>query len=423
MIPILKIRNAPETVKQKLTKKHFKDLHLVDEILSLDDERKSIQKQLDDTLAEVNTISKQVGIFFKEGKTQDANDAKEQSMALKSKTDSLTQSLREVEEKIVQIHVQMPNLPHDSVPEGRVAEDNKTVRTWGEMPKLPEGAMPHWDLAKKYQLFDLDLGVKLTGAGFPVFKGKGAKLERALIAFFLDENTKAGYTEIIPPLMVNEESAYATGQLPDKEGQMYVIQEDRPFYMIPTSEVPVTNIYRDTVLSAQDLPQKLTAFSQCFRREAGSYGKDVRGLNRVHQFDKVEIVQLQHPDQSYQALEEMTAHVEGLLQKLGLHYRVLHLCGGDMSFASAMTYDLEVYSAAQERWLEVSSVSNFEDFQTNRLKARFKDENGKMQLCHSLNGSSLALPRIFAALLENNQTENGIKIPEVLVPYTGFEYI
>ncbi len=423
MIPIHKIKQNQEAVIEALTKKHFKDISLIDTLIEKDEARKNVQKKLDDVLFEVNSISKEVGNLFKQGKAEEAEVLKNKSSELKSTTENLSQSLKSIENEIHDIHIQFPNIPHESVPKGKTAEDNTTVRSWGTRPILAKNAVPHWDLASKYDLFDLDLGSKLTGAGFPVFKGKGAKLQRALAQFFLDENTAAGYQEIIPPLMVNEASAYATGQLPDKEGQMYIINEERPFYMIPTAEVPVTNIYRDKVLSLQDLPVKLTAFSQCFRREAGSYGKDVRGLNRVHQFDKVEIVQLVNPENSYQILEEMTAHVEGILQKLGLEYRVLLLCGGDMSFASAKTYDLEVYSAAQEKWLEVSSVSNFEDFQTNRLKARYKDEEGKTKLCHSLNGSALALPRIYAAILENYQTEDGIKIPDVLVPYTGFNKI
>lgn len=423
MIPIHKIKQNQEAVIDALTKKHFKDISLIDTLIEKDEARKNVQKKLDDVLFEVNSISKEVGNLFKQGKANEAEALKNKSSELKSETETLTQSLKKIEKEIQDIHIQFPNIPHESVPNGKTAEDNITVRSWGTRPSLPKNAVPHWDLASKYDLFDLDLGSKLTGAGFPVFKGKGAKLQRALAQFFLDENTAAGYHEIIPPLMVNEASAYATGQLPDKEGQMYVINEERPFYMIPTAEVPVTNIFRDKVLTLQELPVKLTAFSQCFRREAGSYGKDVRGLNRVHQFDKVEIVQLVKPENSYQILEEMTTHVESILQKLGLEYRVLLLCGGDMSFASAKTYDLEVYSAAQEKWLEVSSVSNFEDFQTNRLKTRYKDEEGKTKLCHSLNGSALALPRIYAAILENYQTEDGIKIPDVLVPYTGFNKI
>lgn len=421
MIPILKLRNNPEEIKTKLQKKHFKEIHLIDEIIVLDTKRKNTQKKLDDVLAESNTLSKQIAIYFKEGKSAEAESAKNKSGKLKDAINLLTLELKDTETSIQEIHVLLPNIPHANVVEGKTPEDNKVVKTWGKEPILSKNALPHWELAKKYDVFDLDLGVKLTGAGFPVFKGKGAKLERALIQFFLDEAIEAGYTEIIPPLMVNEKSAFATGQLPDKEGQMYFTQDG--FYLIPTSEVPITNIYRDTIVQESELPVKLTAYSQCFRREAGSYGKDVRGLNRVHQFDKIEIVQIDHPERSYETLEKMLKHVEGLLQKLGLQYRVLLLCGGDMSFTSAMTYDLEVYSAAQEKWLEVSSVSNFEDYQSNRLKTRYKDADGNIKLCHTLNGSALALPRIVASILENYQTDEGIKMPEVLIPYTKFEMI
>jgi seryl-tRNA synthetase len=421
MIPIQKIRANRDEVINQLTKKNFKSLELIDQLIAADDNRKSTQKKLDDILARSNTISKQIAIYFQEGKKEEADKAKEESSNLKSTTQSLSDELKKIEQDLQDIHVLIPNLPHESVVKGFAAEDNVTIRSGGEIPKLIDGAIPHWELCKKYDIIDFDLGVKLTGAGFPVYKGKGAKLERALIQYFLDKASDAGYLEIIPPLMVNEASAFATGQLPDKEGQMY--QNHDGFYMIPTAEVPVTNIYRDTVIAEGDLPIKMTAYSQCFRREAGSYGKDVRGLNRLHQFDKVEIVQLVKPETSYDTLEVMTTHVENLLIDLGLPYRVLLLCGGDMSFGSALTYDLEVYSTAQEKWLEVSSVSNFEDFQTNRLKSRFKNADGKIELCHSLNGSALALPRIVAALLENNQTEDGIKIPAVLVPYTKFEYI
>jgi seryl-tRNA synthetase len=421
MIPIHKIRSNKEEIAEKLKKKHFLNLGLLDDILAVDDNRKAAQRQLDDLLAQSNQLSKQIPVLMKDGKKEEAEKLKTESANLKSATQAFADEMRALEKQIIDIHVQIPNIPHDSVGPGRVAEDNVTIRSGGDMPKLIKGALPHWELTKKYDIIDFDLGVKLTGAGFPVYKGKGAKLERALIQYFLDKATDAGYLEIIPPLMVNEESAFATGQLPDKEGQMY--QNHDGFYMIPTAEVPVTNIYRDTVIAEAELPIKLTAYSQCFRREAGSYGKDVRGLNRLHQFDKVEIVQLVKPETSYSILESMTSHVENILKELGLPYRVLLLCGGDMSFASALTYDLEVYSAAQEKWLEVSSVSNFEDFQANRLKARYKNAEGKIELCHTLNGSALALPRIVAALLENNQTENGIKIPEVLIPYTKFDYI
>lgn len=421
MIPILKLRNERERIVKGLQKKHFTQLALLDEIILLDDKRKNTQKQLDDILAESNQISKQIPILMKEGKKEEAEQLKANSANLKSAIQSLSDEMKSLEQDILSLHVQIPNIPSDKVVEGRIAEDNLTVKTVGTIPTLSQGALPHWELAKKYDIIDFDLGVKLTGAGFPVYKGKGAKLERALIQFFLDRATDAGYTEIIPPLMVNEASAFATGQLPDKEGQMY--QNHDGFYMIPTSEVPVTNIYRDVVMVEDELPVRLTAYSQCFRREAGSYGKDVRGLNRLHQFDKVEIVQIVKPDTSYTTLDTMVSHVEGLLNDLELPYRVLLLCGGDMSFASALTYDLEVYSAAQERWLEVSSVSNFEDFQANRLKARYKNAEGKINLCHTLNGSALALPRIVAALLENHQTPEGIKIPKALIKYTGFEFI
>lgn len=421
MIPIQKIRNEQERIIEGLKKKNFTDLQLLNDILSLDDQRKEVQKQLDDILALSNTLSKDIAVYFKEGKKAEAEAAKSESTNLKGKTQHLMDELRDVERKILDIHVLIPNIPHVNVPQGKMPEDNVEVRKGGRIPTLPTNALPHWELAKKYDIIDFDLGVKLTGAGFPVYKGKGAKLERALIQYFLDKAEAAGYREIIPPLMVNEASAFATGQLPDKEGQMYVNQDG--YYMIPTSEVPVTNIYRDEVLAESELPVKMCAYSQCFRREAGSYGKDVRGLNRLHQFDKVEIVQIVHPDTSYQVLDTMVAHVENLLNELGLPYRVLSLCGGDMSFGSAHTYDLEVFSAAQERWLEVSSASNFEDFQANRLKVRFRNQEGKMTLCHTLNASALALPRILAALLENNQTEDGIKIPEVLVKYTGWDRI
>lgn len=421
MIPILKIRNERERVERGLKKKNFGQLELLDEIILQDDKRKDIQRQLDDILAQSNSISKQIAQYFQEGKKAEAEAAKLESSGLKERTQQLSDELKSIEKTILEIHVLLPNVPHDNVPEGKTPEENVTVKTGGAMPVLTGSALPHWELAKKYDIIDFDLGVKLTGAGFPVYKGKGAKIERALIQYFLDKATDAGYTEIIPPLMVNEASAFATGQLPDKEGQMYQNQDG--FFMIPTSEVPVTNIYRDTLVTEAELPIKMTAYSQCFRREAGSYGKDVRGLNRLHQFDKVEIVQIVHPEKSYEILDTMVAHVENLLNELELPYRILSLCGGDMSFGSAHTYDLEVYSAAQERWLEVSSVSNFEDFQANRLKVRYKNAEGKINLCHTLNGSALALPRILAALLENNQTDEGIKIPKVLQKYTGWDSI
>jgi seryl-tRNA synthetase len=421
MIPILKIRNERERVEAGLHKKNFKEIHLIDELLKMDDNRKTTQRQLDEILSKSNNLSKSIPQFIKEGKKSEAEAAKKESASLKAETQNLSDELKDIERKILDIHTQIPNVPHENVPTGKTPENNVEVRNGGTIPNLPEKALPHWELTKKYDIIDFDLGSKITGAGFPVYKGKGAKLQRALIQYFLDKAINAGYLEIMPPLMVNSDSAYATGQLPDKEGQMYQNQDG--FYMIPTSEVPVTNIYRDQVISESELPIKMTAYSQCFRREAGSYGKDVRGLNRLHQFDKVEIVQLVKPENSYATLDQMVKHIENLLIELELPYRVLSLCGGDMSFASAHTFDLEVYSAAQERWLEVSSASNFEDFQANRLKARYKNAEGKIELCHTLNGSALALPRIVAALLENNQTESGIRIPNILIPYTGFDMI
>jgi seryl-tRNA synthetase len=422
MLEIALIRSNAAFVKERLAIKNFKDIHLVDEVLAVDEKRRSIQKQLDDNLAQQNLIAKEIGDLFKQGKKAEAETKKQETVSLKEESKSLEAELSKQEEEMKDLLVRIPNLPSASVPAGKTPEDNEVVKQVGEIPVLSENALPHWDLAKKYDLFDLELGVKITGAGFPVYKGKGAKLQRALISFFLDNAVAAGYTEVIPPHMVNEASAFGTGQLPDKEGQMYHIGLDE-FYMIPTAEVPVTNIVRDEILEEKKLPIKFAAHSPCFRREAGSYGKDVRGLNRVHQFEKVEIVQVAHPDKSYEVLEEMVKHVEGLLQKLELPYRILRLCGGDMSFASALTYDFEVYSTAQKRWLEVSSVSNFETFQSNRMKTRFRDENKKTRLVHTLNGSALALPRIVASLLENHQTENGIRIPAALQPYTGFDFI
>jgi seryl-tRNA synthetase len=420
MLEIAAIRANAEDIKQRLAKKHFKELNLIDEILGVDEKRRATQTKLDENLARQNAIAKEIGDLFKQGKKEDAEAKKAETVKLKEDSKQYEADLAKAEEEMKDILVRIPNVPHASVPQGRTPEENEVVKTVGEIPKLHEGAQPHWDLAKKYDLFDLELGVKITGAGFPVYKKQGAKLQRALISFFLDHAVEAGYTEVIPPHMVNEASAFATGQLPDKEGQMYVTKEES-FYLIPTAEVPVTNIVRDEILDS--LPVKFAAYSPCFRREAGSYGKDVRGLNRVHQFDKVEIVQIAHPDKSYEVLEEMARHVETLLQKLELPYRILRLCGGDMSFASALTYDFEVYSTAQQRWLEVSSVSNFETFQSNRMKVRFRDENKKTRLAHTLNGSALALPRIVASLLENHQTANGINIPKALQPYTGFASI
>lgn len=420
MLEIATIRNNAEAVKQRLAVKNFKEMNLIDEVLQIDAQRRATQTKLDENLAKQNAIAKEIGELFKQGKKDDAESKKAETAKLKEDSKQFEADLTKAEDEIKDILVRIPNTPHSSVPLGKTPEENEVVKTVGEIPTLHEGAQPHWDLAKKYDLFDLELGVKITGAGFPVYKKHGAKLQRALISFFLDHAVEAGYMEVIPPHMVNEASAFATGQLPDKEGQMYVTKEEG-FYLIPTAEVPVTNIVRDEIL--ETLPAKFTAYSPCFRREAGSYGKDVRGLNRVHQFDKVEIVQIVHPDKSYEVLEEMAKHVEVLLQKLELPYRVLRLCGGDMSFASALTYDFEVYSAAQKRWLEVSSVSNFETFQSNRMKVRFRDENKKTRLAHTLNGSALALPRIVASLLENHQTADGIHIPAALQAYTGFEKI
>ncbi|HPO64761.1 MAG TPA: serine--tRNA ligase [Bacteroidales bacterium] len=423
MLTLNLLKERKEYVLERLQVKNFKQLELVDQVLELDAKRRQTQQEFDATQAEMNRISKQIGQLIKEGKNEEAQQARQQTAQLKEGLKILSDKLAGLEKELESVLVLLPNLPHPSVPAGTSADDNVVVRTGGSMPQLPENALPHWDLAKKYQIIDFELGVKLTGAGFPVYLGKGSKLQRALINFFLDEAQKAGYTEVMPPLMVNEDSGFGTGQLPDKEGQMYHVTADN-YYLIPTAEVPVTNIYRDVILEADELPIKNTAYTPCFRREAGSYGKDVRGLNRLHQFDKVEIVQIQHPDRSYEALDEMVAYVESLVQKLELPYRIVKLCGGDMSFSSALTYDFEVYAAAQQKWLEVSSVSNFETFQANRMKLRFRDPaDKKTRLAHTLNGSALALPRIVAALLENNQTPQGIKIPNVLVPYCGFEYI
>ncbi len=422
MLTIKQIRDDKAYAIERLAVKGVDAAPAIARIEELDDKRKAVQAKLDTLLAEQNSIAKEVGALFAQGKREEANAAKERTAALKEQSKGLEEELREINSKLTAEIVLLPNFPAKIVPEGKTAEDNLVVKIVEDIPKLPEGSLPHWELAKKYDIIDFELGVKLTGAGFPVYKGKGAALQRALITFFLDRNIAAGYNEVMPPIMVNEASGFGTGQLPDKEGQMYHAEVDN-FYMIPTAEVPVTNIYRDVILNESDFPVKLTAYTPCFRREAGSYGKDVRGLNRLHQFDKVEIVRIEHPDRSYQALDEMVAHVESLVKDLGLPYRILRLCGGDMSFTSALTYDFEVYSEAQGRWLEVSSVSNFETFQANRLKLRFKGADKKTQLAHTLNGSSLALPRIVAALLENNQTPEGIRIPEVLVPYTHFDMI
>ncbi len=413
--------NTAEVIK-RLGKKNFDGELIINQVVELDTLRKSTQTNLDNQAAEMNNISKEIGMLFKQGKQSEAAAAKEKTTELKDSIKLLDDQLSGIELSLNNLLVQIPNLPHESVPAGKHAEDNLIERSGGLMPNLPEGAIPHWDLAKKYDLIDFELGVKISGAGFPVYKGKGARLQRALINFFLDNANEAGYLEVQPPYVVNAASGYGTGQLPDKEGQMYHCTVD-DLYLIPTAEVPVTNIYRDVILDEKDLPIKNTAYSACFRREAGSYGKDVRGLNRLHQFDKVEIVQIQHPDKSYETLTQMVDYVQTLVEKLELPWRILRLCGGDMSFTSALTFDFEVYSAAQERWLEVSSVSNFENYQANRLKCRFRGADKKTQLVHTLNGSAMALPRIVAALLENNQTPEGIRIPKALIPYTGFEFI
>ena len=422
MLTLKYITENTADVITRLAKKHFDGTAIIAQVIELDNARKAAQVQVDTASAELNSLSKEIGMLMKQGKQDEATQAKEKTVELKEVIKTLGDQQSDAEQKLNDLLVQIPNLPHTSVPAGRHAEDNLVERAGGEMPNLPEGAVPHWDLAKKYDLIDFELGVKISGAGFPVYKGKGARLQRALINFFLDNATQAGYLEVQPPYVVNAASGYGTGQLPDKEGQMYHCTID-DLYLIPTAEVPVTNIYRDVILVENELPIKNTAYSACFRREAGSYGKDVRGLNRLHQFDKVEIVQIQHPDKSYETLDQMVSYVQTLVEKLELPWRILRLCGGDMSFTSALTFDFEVYSAAQERWLEVSSVSNFESYQANRLKCRFKGADKKTQLVHTLNGSAMALPRIVAALLENNQTPEGIRIPKELVPYTGFEFI
>lgn len=416
MLQVTVLKQDAEKIKERLAVKNFKQPELVDSIIVLDDERKKLQSDFDNTQAKVNSASKEIGKLMGSGKKEEAEAMKAEVASLKQQLEPLKEQMAAKEKELHDSLVLLPNLPHIKVPKGKTPEENEVVREGGNKPSLPENASAHWDIAKKFNLIDFELGNKITGSGFPVYIGQGARLQRALIQYFLDYNTAAGYVEHIPPFVVNEASAYATGQLPDKEGQMYFVNEDN-FYLIPTSEVPLTNIYRDEILKEDQLPIMLTAYSPCFRREAGSYGKDVRGLNRLHQFEKVEIVQLVHPDKSYEVLEQMVEHVEKLVQSLELPYRILRLCGGDMSFASAMTYDFEVYSAAQGRWLEVSSVSNFESFQTNRMKCRFKGADGKTQLAHSLNGSSLALPRILACILENHQTESGVKIPAALQSY------
>lgn len=422
MLQLSYIRDNKEKVIKGLNKRHFKEIELIDQVLDLDEKRRATQAELDQVLAQSNKLSKEVGALMKAGKKEEAEEIKSQTAQYKELTKKLGDTLDQVTQELTQLLYRIPNIPTDIVPEGKSAEDNLTVFQAGEIPTLPQGALPHWELAKKYDIIDFELGVKLTGAGFPVYKGKGAKLQRALITYFLDKNTEAGYQEYQVPHMVNEDSGYGTGQLPDKEGQMYHVQLDN-LYLIPTAEVPVTNIFRDTILSENDLPFCCTAYTPCFRREAGSYGAHVRGLNRLHQFDKVEIVRIEHPDRSYEALEQMVEHVKGILNELQLPYRILRLCGGDLGFTSAITYDFEVYSTAQEKWLEISSVSNFETFQANRLKLRFRNSEGKTQLVHTLNGSSLALPRVLAGILENYQTPEGIVVPEVLRKYTGFDLI
>ena len=422
MLTLKVITENPEEVVRKLAKKHFEAKDLIAKILELDKVRRSSQVQLDTTLAEINSLSKSVGSLMKEGKKAEAEDVKAKVASLKDTTKSLQESMDKSQEEINSILYTIPNMPYDDVPEGKTAEDNVVEKMGNTIPELGDNALPHWELAKKYDLIDFELGVKISGAGFPVYKGYGARLQRALINFFLDEARNAGYLEIMPPTVVNQASGYGTGQLPDKEGQMYHCEVD-DLYLIPTAEVPVTNIYRDVILDEKDLPIKNCAYTQCFRREAGSYGKDVRGLNRLHEFSKIEIVRIDTPEHSKESHKEMLAHVEGLLKKLELPYRILHLCGGDMSFTAATCYDFEVFSAAQKRWLEVSSVSNFDTYQANRLKCRYKGADKKTQLCHTLNGSALALPRIVAALLENNQTPEGIKIPKALVPYMGCDMI
>ena len=422
MLSIKLLREEYKKVIERLKVKNFEAEEVVERILSLDDKKRAHQRELDDTLARANKLSKEIGQLYKSGKREEAEEAKEASAGLKQKTAELKESLGQIADEFHDLMLKLPNLPHHSVPHGKGEEDNEIVHQEGELPSLPEGAQPHWELIKKYDIVDFELGNKVTGAGFPFYKGKGARMQRALINFFLDRAREAGYLEVQPPLLVNEASGYGTGQLPDKDGQMYkIVNED--LYLIPTAEVPVTNIYRNMILNEKDLPVKNAAYSACFRREAGSWGAHVRGLNRLHQFDKVEIVQIRKPEDSYEALEEMKDHVASLVRDLELPFRILRLCGGDTSFTSALTFDFEVYSAAQKRWLEVSSVSNFESFQANRLKLRYRNKEGLISPVHTLNGSALALPRILAAILENNQTAEGIRVPKVLQAYTGFEMI
>ena len=422
MLTLKTLRDNPQLVVDKLKIKNFDASAIVDKVLELDRKRRAMQTESDSLIAQQRQKAAEIGSLMKQGLRDAAEKVKADVAALKARSNELIAGMNEASEEMEKQLVLMPNLPCELIKPGKGAEDNEIVKMGGPEVKLPEGALPHWELAKKYDIIDFDLGVKITGAGFPVYKDKGAKLQRALINFFLDCNTAAGYMEVEPPVVVNKDSGFGTGQLPDKEGQMYHAEVD-DFYLVPTAEVPVTNIFRDVILNQDQIPQKLTAYTPCFRREAGSYGKDVRGLNRLHQFDKVEIVRVEKPENSYAALDEMVAHVESIVNKLGLKYRILRLCGGDMSFTSAITYDFELWSAAQQRWLEISSVSNFESYQSNRLHLRYRDEEGKIQLAHTLNGSSLALPRVVAALLEDNQTPEGIVIPEVLRPYTGFDII
>ena len=422
MLQVAHIRENKEVYVQALKKRNFEAESILEQVISLDEERRSTQTELDNTLAESNKLSKEIGLLFKSGEHEKANKVKEQTGDLKEKSKELSEKLNTVSEELNQLLYTIPNIPHESVPAGKDEEDNEEIYKEGDVPVLAEGSLPHWELAKKYDLIDFELGNKITGAGFPVYKGKGARLQRALITYFLDKNIEAGYTEYQVPLVVNEESGYGTGQLPDKEGQMYHVQND-DLYLIPTSEVPLTNMFRGDLLEEKQLPISCTAFTPCFRREAGSYGAHVRGLNRLHQFDKVELVNLVKPEDSYATLDKMVEHVKEILKELKLPYRVLRLCGGDLGFTSALTFDFEVFSTAQDRWLEISSVSNFETFQSNRLKVRYKNKEGKKELVHTLNGSSLALPRVMAGILENYQTEDGIKVPEVLVPFTGFDII
>ena len=422
MLQLPFIRENKEAVIKRLAVRNIDAKPLIDQVIILDEERRALQTQLDNVLAESNSISKEIGMLFKSGKAEEANALKAKTGDLKESSKTLSEQLNQKVDALNQLLYQIPNVPHDSVPSGNTDEDNEEIYKEGDIPQLHSEALPHWELAKKYDIIDFELGNKITGAGFPVYKGKGARLQRALIAYFLDKNTEAGYTEFQFPHLVNEASGFGTGQLPDKEGQMYHVTGDN-LYLIPTAEVPGTNIFRDVLLNESDLPIGITGYTPCFRREAGSYGAHVRGLNRLHQFDKVEIIRVEHPDNSYNALDSMVNHIKEILKELKLPYRILRLCGGDIGFTSALTFDFEVFSTAQDRWLEISSVSNFETYQANRLKLRFKNKEGKNELAHTLNGSSLALPRVLAGILENYQTEKGIKIPDVLVPYTGFEWI